>query len=634
MRLLFEWICCDERQKIKDCGINFTDDYRIEFNYGKNELSIQRKASDINSDFYTIGAENIVSQITCLAGKNGSGKTTVLKHLYKTELGEYKFYPIEQQDCHKTVQVYELDGEVKIYHNLHSSIKVFDGNDTYDLPNNVLSDDERITKIFLSNDSFVYLNENASSKANQYKIAITPYDIRLAQSDFLDKICRASNSFYKPNNLFYRFNEYLRWGMNPSYLQNMLYLHFLKCLIESGQANKFPYLKNISVTFLRIDKSDSFIENYGLYSLMFNSVGINELIRGKISEGDLNVIAKLKGISNFDPELLKIFAIVKLAINKCSMGDSSVYANLTVNLTAEILLALSGLNIDICGLTSYAINDLFAMLQKEIKTKEEDLDEGKFDRSELSSIVEYFASAQKSIEMLSKIDSAINNNEQIDIDSNLEFLDFAREEIEQCRFFLFKYLWVRYGCSAGERAFLNLFTWLSFLPYIQNFSNSARNGTNNNILLLIDELDLYCHPEWQRRIIYEIIETLELLYKGKSIHLIFSTHSPLCLSDIPNGNILQLGQTADNQIEIKRMEKLTFGANIFDLYNDGFYLDSFIGEFAHKKIGEAIKTIYDYFCCKDNCEDKIVESKKIADIIGEPVMQKNLMYMINNRRKK
>ena len=52
---------------------------------------------------------------------------------------------------------------------------------------------------------------------------------------------------------------------------------------------------------------------------------------------------------------------------------------------------------------------------------------------------------------------------------------------------------------------------------------------SNNYLLLIDEIDLYLHPEWQQEFISVLLNELEKQFPDKKIQLVFSTHSPLLL---------------------------------------------------------------------------------------------------------
>lgn len=77
-------------------------------------------------------------------------------------------------------------------------------------------------------------------------------------------------------------------------------------------------------------------------------------------------------------------------------------------------------------------------------------------------------------------------------------------------------------------------------------------------------------------------------------------------------------------------QKHTFGANIFDLYHDGFFLTRFMGEFAYDKISAAIRVIYQkYENCNGVSEQDYISAKAIVDLIGEPFLRNKIMSLIN-----
>ena len=638
MRLLFEWIYCGVHGKLKNCGLNFTDDYKIQFDYETNVLTISHENnSNIEQGFYSIGKNNVVSQITCFAGKNGSGKTSILTHLYKTDLPDLNLIQDERKrDDSKTVKVYAFKKGIKVFHNLESDVKVKYDNSTFVVPSTSYAD-EKVMKIFLSNDAFIGLNDNGPNK-----MAITQYDISARQWEFLSKICRLNSPLFKQG-FSALFNEQLRAKANPSYFQHILYLYFYKGLLDKGRIDRFSYLKNISAYFQRVDQSDAMIDSFGLYNIILQKVDdIKEIIQETISKADIDEIAQRNNLHNIDYQYLKMFAIIAFAKKKCNANDrSSIYANLKLNLTAELLLTLYDLDVKICDLKSYSIIDLLGRLEEIKNNFSRRLQcDNRVMQHDIESIYSYFCKAEKSVNGLFRILGKRKSQQGIDVakNENRDLLNFIWKEVDHGESYVLKYLWVNYGCSAGERAFLNIFSWLN---YISTYRLEIQdNREKRDILLMIDEPDLYCHPEWQRKMIYEIIETLELLYHGKHIHLIFTTHSPLCLSDIPGGNVLKIWQNDSNQIEVKPMDRLTFGANIFDLYKDGFYLDSFMGEFARMKIGNTIKVLYDSFNHERQVETDgrqvkvdIKQARKVVKLIGEPVMQKKLTFMLEYKRK-
>ncbi|HEM4050336.1 TPA: ATP-binding protein [Streptococcus suis] len=160
------------------------------------------------------------------------------------------------------------------------------------------------------------------------------------------------------------------------------------------------------------------------------------------------------------------------------------------------------------------------------------------------------------------------------------------------------------GLSSGELALLNLFGRLY----------SIKKGLKaTNILLLLDEVDLGLHPEWQRRWISVALPIIKEIFKGKHIQIIMTTHSPIMLSDIYADNVIMLRKDTNGNriiVENQGMEKnqvTTFGQNIHDLYRDSFFLESTRGEYAKEQIQETTKVLYELELWQD-------EESRIFDI--------------------
>ncbi len=144
--------------------------------------------------------------------------------------------------------------------------------------------------------------------------------------------------------------------------------------------------------------------------------------------------------------------------------------------------------------------------------------------------------------------------------------------------------------SSGEKQFLYAVSTLVY--HIKNLRSirQTHRVRYRHINLVLDEIELCFHPEYQRKFIKKLIDTFKRLQLNNrcSINIIFATHSPFILSDIPNCNILYL----ENGQQIKDICIEPFGANIHDILTQSFFLENgFIGEFAQKKIEEVIEAI-------------------------------------------
>ena len=191
--------------------------------------------------------------------------------------------------------------------------------------------------------------------------------------------------------------------------------------------------------------------------------------------------------------------------------------------------------------------------------------------------------------------------------------------------------------SSGENALLNLFSRL------YDFLNSKLSGesqllkVNKNYILLLDEADLGFHPVWKKKFVNSIIKTIphffNSLENNPTIQILFSTHDPLTLSDLPNKNIVYLNKNIEtgeteilDYINPLRPSK-SFAANITDLLADSFFVeDGLIGDFAKGKIKNIIAWLEE----KDNKENAELIKLKIS-IIDEPIVQRKLAEMFDEK---
>lgn len=181
-----------------------------------------------------------------------------------------------------------------------------------------------------------------------------------------------------------------------------------------------------------------------------------------------------------------------------------------------------------------------------------------------------------------------------------------------------------------------------------------------NVSIILDEVEIYYHPEMQRELTFNLLNTLEnIKEKGQdgieSIHIIYLTHSPFILSDVSSSNILRLKNG-----HIEKTGQETFASNVHDLLANDFFLENgFMGELAKKRIEETILflnykmyekklqeienntnnveendeiNLLKFEKLKDQLKDqlKIKDKdyhKKIINLIGEPIIKNKLQKM-------
>ena len=146
--------------------------------------------------------------------------------------------------------------------------------------------------------------------------------------------------------------------------------------------------------------------------------------------------------------------------------------------------------------------------------------------------------------------------------------------------------------------------------------------------MILEEIELYFHPEYQRTYIDILIKGIEKLNLQNidGINFIFITHSPFILSDIPSSNIMYLSTNEDGFSEDSGDKKKSFGANIYHLLNDNFFFGKenvFIGKFAHHKISEIIN-----FIKGDKDDNEVEYYYQLIELIDEPIIKNKLTEML------
>lgn len=164
--------------------------------------------------------------------------------------------------------------------------------------------------------------------------------------------------------------------------------------------------------------------------------------------------------------------------------------------------------------------------------------------------------------------------------------------------------------SSGEQELLKLFSRLFYAVSVKP------NGPVNSdapTLLILDEAEIGFHPEWQQKYVNMLLKFFKHVSVLPNIHfqVIITSHSPILLSDIPSVCVNFLNRDKDGVTKnVKNPHYSTFGANVFNIYRDSFFLSNgLVGEFALRTINEAIEKI-------KNKRD-LVNVKKLIELIDD-----------------
>ncbi|PKD17609.1 hypothetical protein APR41_05205 [Salegentibacter salinarum] len=185
--------------------------------------------------------------------------------------------------------------------------------------------------------------------------------------------------------------------------------------------------------------------------------------------------------------------------------------------------------------------------------------------------------------------------------------------------------------SSGEQKLLNFYARLFYAKNEIKFREKNNYNTQSKrIVLFIDEGEVGMHPEWQRLFFSKAIEFISRLFDEYIIQIIFTTHSPFILSELPNSNVIFLNKNKFGNTElVQHKTQHTFGGNIYSLFADSFFMDNgTIGAFSKKKI-EWVLTLLESEQDLSHEESKTIEF--IISRIGEPIIKMELEELFKRK---
>lgn len=184
--------------------------------------------------------------------------------------------------------------------------------------------------------------------------------------------------------------------------------------------------------------------------------------------------------------------------------------------------------------------------------------------------------------------------------------------------------------SSGELQML--FVLSSIVYHCKNIlSITEKNRVKYRCInLLLDEIELCFHPDFQRQFLNNLITTISRMKLNENcgFNILLSTHSPFILSDIPQQNILYLneGEVWNNKVKIN-----PFCANVNDILYQSFFLNKgFMGEFIRRKVLDLIE-----YLSNGTNNDEYWDAKKARHFIltiGDPLVKEQLMAMYRDSK--
>lgn len=677
MELLYVWV--EEYGNIRRQGFNFSPNYDF-------EVKEKEKGEYILVDnFETSGKkkqpENFfgekISNITAIVGKNGSGKSTLIDFLHM--IGNSWYFNDDGVDNHKFLVVgYNLnkvcikywlgfENELRVDIVKESNIKKVEvtKNSLNNYRYRIESIHDEFAKSFNNFHSITYadiiekLNTNRISQNNQ-----TNYDLNISSNFLLKRIINQTNNeidrvsdfenketlkiltFFKsyytkfklfklPKKLYIRLNkkEFYQWKS----LVNDKPLHKATELFEkitneidkvdlSNETNENFKIELLYIMLLIFIDTESYIL-FGYKNYQFEFKLENFQIDSKPIDCLWSILDSFNDV--FLEKLENIKEVEKIVI-KLGNNYGAIKEKLSYN-EQKIIEEFNVLNKPIkIGYRGFSLYNAIEG-KKSIESKIKKINE--------------FRNFMK--ELFEKIDISfkVNGNLTLELHSknefwNLEYFEKFRDKInlysknDKYPIFLYNF---DIHLSSGEEKLITMFSRIYYLKQIE------KRIKGKSIIFLLDEPDIYLHPEWQRLFISYFKGYIESLFsKEYSIQIILTSHSPFVASDLPRENVIMLDTNKDGNCVVKNDKKdkniKTFGANIFDLYTDAFFVESSFGEFAKRKIKEVVEWLK-YEEKKDETgkitreyNDDIIQSNKeqieyILNSIGEPLVKNKLQKM-------
>ena len=207
---------------------------------------------------------------------------------------------------------------------------------------------------------------------------------------------------------------------------------------------------------------------------------------------------------------------------------------------------------------------------------------------------------------------------------DIEFRIVRKKDIDQDGNYNNENIIPFWSLSSGERQVAYLIS--NFVYHLVNI-NSVHTIEDKKVAglpllkykyvnVVFDEIELYFHPDLQRRFLSLIISALRNIHIEhiEGINLLIVTHSPFVLSDIPRSNVLVLSKHQEIAGE-------TFCANIHDMLGQSFFMEYSMGQIAQEEIEEIFSR---YNRNQPISEKDLKRYKYVASIVGDEYLHSTL----------
>ncbi|MDY0142023.1 MAG: AAA family ATPase [Bacteroidales bacterium] len=591
MELLYVWI--EHFNNIYHKGFNFSNEFA--FDYDEHEGLLQIESLEKKCSFFDKSYLNI----TAIIGKNGSGKTSLCDFI-KTQ------FTSESDNHYKSVIVIKdkKSKQLFIFDKISQSSekKITDLEKTtcgykIELKNNINVIQNSCSLITFSNSLSIYERENNmvqyydltlyTTLKEQAKILhedlFTAYDKLVASKDtYSERDFKAMRSSLTKGNspIDYLYRHDLVTTFNYLVSDECEQWDFIPHYIDLGINSKF-FFKNTKVL------KDQGVDDQSILNIRF-----------LLFEKQRVFANPDKDIEAFKDKLVLYLFVYFIVYIKDQKGE---VLSKTQNLVHEI-----NDNSNVETIVRVIKNGLAKLNFESVQPLQI--------TRKLEEIKEIILNIDNQFNSYVNIETRYNGGYSLPITKEVKETIKSLFDIWWDQDFMFYLSWI--GLSAGESAMLTMFSRLFALK---------ENHLNDNVWVMLDEADLYMHPEWQRKLFKDIHDILPKFFKNKNIQLFLTTHNPFMLSDLPKENVIFLEKEKWLCKVLDPSEKQqTFGSNIHTLYTDSFILNGLMGCFAEEKIKDVIEII------KAKDSDKAEYALNMINMIGESLVKDRLLKMHEN----
>ena len=578
MKLIYMWI--EKYNQLKDLSIAFSSEFHFQFRKETNEdiLEISKREKNLTS-FFDFQSEEKKRNIDFfgIVGENGTGKTTITNYInddifFNDYRGIYAFYDEINREI--KVKIFYPSENIRI-------IRVEKKHSFYENIAICAKDECGTTNMF----SGMKIYRGYFSNALNY---VRDYQKRVIQENNYTISSNISKSKYDIR--AYYSNEF----------EKQLALCKNGEKIKIGEKFCFSIPKKVKLVIPRWNRGD--LKRNNTYLRKYDSVK-------KCNE---------RSYLDYDSvdHMNRLAIIIFLSIQIKILWDKKDKDFEKIRIITKEELE------EVCKSELSRSNIRWSVLLKEFlkrmsKKELEDLD-----------IRTYLEDCNKLLDKCEKLDMTQSESKVVNIDDVVGeqgIFSLATRVSKEVGMSCLQFDW---PLSSGEKAILSL------LANIKEFSDKIPKYAKDwHILLVIDELDLYLHPTLQQDIISILIKYINEFFENRSIQVVFTTHSPLVLSDMPREKLLYLRKNADGKINVcnEFEDCKTFGANITSLYFNSFGMHSgSMGTYASNVIKKIIQLLQN--TTNELTEQMFDEISNIISCVGDAVISCKLNEMLEKRR--